>query len=717
MILNFKALLCFLLSFASLDVFPQSLDDDLLLHYKLDGNAIDASSNSFHGIENAINFVDDEYGVFNGAGEFNGSNSFVDFPNVEELHPQLPLTFAFNVKFDDITNTNAIVFTNDFGKDIHSGVWMNISSTGKLAINFGDGGITNSSHRRSKLGSTSLVTNVWYHVAAMISGPTDMEIYLDCVNDNGTYQGSGGDLFYSGSQGSLGRKDNGGSDPFYLDGTIDNFRYYNRILTLEELGLLCDNFFLEIVNVNAVNCNNSNNGSVEVMASGSYENIMFSIDDGPFQVSPVFENLSQGSYVITAVDNNDNSTSIEVTIEAIPDLQIVLVESIDNSCTNMANGRFTVMAEGGSPPYVYLLDEGISSTTGVFNALGPATYIVEVIDANGCESSIEVIIESPSPLFAEILDVVDEECPQSGDGSISVGAIGGTSPYAFILNSDMINSTGAFNNLESGTYSVEIIDDNDCISSIVIEIESSEEILIEMDILNVTCEDQADGSIELNSSDYTYAIDNGEFQEASLFSNLGIGEYLISAMNDNGCIVDTIINIINLGEHDFNFVVNQPCIDTQGGSIQVIADGQSDSYQYALNDSEYQTSNLFVDLQEGSYSLSVKDENDCTSSIESIDLVSEFCGECEFYVPNIIAQKSVVGNHIFKLTSNHEPCVEDLNMIIYDRWGSEIYSGLAVLGWDSSTVNFNIVKGVYVYLILGNANGGEIALTGTITVI
>jgi len=235
----------FVVLVASLSVFAlfaQNLSDSLLVHYTFDGNVLDQSGNGYNGISNAT-LVQDQFGVPNAACEFNGVSNYVDLPNVAPLKPALPLSFSLWVNFHDLDPTKTVIVTNNYAQNNHSGVWMNTSSSGRLAINYGSalGGNT-SNNRRTKVGTTPLQTNTWYHIVAIVRGATDMDLYIDCLNDGGTYSGSSSaPIAYTSDAGSIGRKDNA-PPPYHFDGVIDEFRYWNRALNQSDLSetSLCD---------------------------------------------------------------------------------------------------------------------------------------------------------------------------------------------------------------------------------------------------------------------------------------------------------------------------------------------------------------------------------------------------------------------------------------------------------------------------------------------
>jgi hypothetical protein len=110
-----------------------------------------------------------------------------------------------------------------------------------MQVSYGDGtwGCTTPSCRRTKQGTTVLQTDTWYRVVGIVRGPQDMDIYIDCRNDEGQYTGTGGDIAYSNQSGSIGRVDQSSLAPYYFDGSLDDFRYWNRELTVDEVLMLC----------------------------------------------------------------------------------------------------------------------------------------------------------------------------------------------------------------------------------------------------------------------------------------------------------------------------------------------------------------------------------------------------------------------------------------------------------------------------------------------
>ena len=224
------------------------IEQNLLLHYSFDGNTEDQSVNAYHGNPSGISFGEDRHGNPNSAVYFDGIDDFIDFPNITELKPDFPMSFAFWIKYESSAVEDREVFDTSFQDDFSSGISFNSeNSTGRYAVNYGDGSsVYNSGTRRTFVSNQMIEVDVWRHVVVVLKSSIEIKIYIDCVEYPGIYSGSGGPLQYSSNAGSIGRHDRDlGALPLYFKGALDDFRYWDREVFLEEFAHYCDNLGLE----------------------------------------------------------------------------------------------------------------------------------------------------------------------------------------------------------------------------------------------------------------------------------------------------------------------------------------------------------------------------------------------------------------------------------------------------------------------------------------
>lgn len=234
-----------LVSFLSGTSIAQDLNQNLLLHYKFEGNYTDATFNGNDGINFGTTFVPDKNGNPNSAVYFNGIDNYIALPNVQQLKPSLPVSIAFWINYDNNTYEDSTVFNTSFQENVNSGIYMNCqSTTSQINISYGDGTASYTPSTRRTYASEHVIDpGVWHQVTIVVNGATDMKIYIDCYEAGGFYSGSGGDLEYSLMAGNIGRHDRSMSTlADYFKGTIDEFMYWDRALTESDVTELCNLF-------------------------------------------------------------------------------------------------------------------------------------------------------------------------------------------------------------------------------------------------------------------------------------------------------------------------------------------------------------------------------------------------------------------------------------------------------------------------------------------
>ncbi len=216
-----------------------------IAHFKLDETSGTVARDSSVYINNASmigglsgsNSID---GPIDTALNFDGTDDYISLGTDGHLKPPLPVTISAWVRADDFTNVFS-VYRSDYKEDSYSGFWMRALGDGRISINYGDNlGTTTSARRRSKTGTTGLSVGQWYHVVGIIRSSSDMSIYINGVDDGGTYDGTAANMAYSSTGiGAIGIGDYSSSNPpYYSDGRIDDVRIYPRAITESEITAL-----------------------------------------------------------------------------------------------------------------------------------------------------------------------------------------------------------------------------------------------------------------------------------------------------------------------------------------------------------------------------------------------------------------------------------------------------------------------------------------------
>lgn len=128
------------------------------------------------------------------------------------------------------------------------------------------------------------------------------------------------------------------------------------------------------------------------------------------------------------------------------------------------------------------------------------------------------------------------------NGSITATAAGG-SGFTFKLGSGAFQSSGTFNNLAAGTYTITAKNSNGCEGSASFTVASINvcngvNITVAAAPVSATPCASADGSITVTASGstgLTYSINGTSFQQGNVFNNVAAGNYTITVKDANGC--------------------------------------------------------------------------------------------------------------------------------------------------------------------------------------
>lgn len=121
---------------------------------------------------------------------FDGYDDFIDLGNIYD-NLSLPVSISAWIFLDPNESNWAPIFTSQDNSPIYNGFWFIVQPT-RISVGYGDGlGENTPEFRRSKTKNNLLnLANRWVHVAAVIRGAIDMEIYVNGVNVGGEYSGS-----------------------------------------------------------------------------------------------------------------------------------------------------------------------------------------------------------------------------------------------------------------------------------------------------------------------------------------------------------------------------------------------------------------------------------------------------------------------------------------------------------------------------------------------
>lgn len=449
----------------------------------------------------------------------------------------------------------------------------------------------------------------------------DVDCFGNCTGKATATNSIGGTLPYSFSI------DNGVS--YFTDSSFVNLCAGQNTIILNDANncqvsenfQIAENSELTAIETNYdLTCYNSADGIILLQASGGIPSYQYSIDGGlTFTSSPNHTSLNAGQYFIEIKDDLNCAFYDTVNVSK-PTQNNMTISKTENLCSNTCEGELILNTTGGTSPYLYSINNGVSfQTSHTFTDLCSGEYQIKVVDDNNCHINMV-----DSLMFIDTLKlstvIADSDC-DAPTGAIEVMATGGHPNYNYSIDNILYNTNSVFNGLSAGTYDVYVRDDNNCL-------------IIEQQIVNhflspqidsiesvLPCHGECNGELLIYASggdgNYEFSIGEGIFQSHNQFISVCGGSYAVTVKDGAGCS-----NSINyaLQEPDtisFSAIVNPILCAEQTGSINITAQGGIGQLVYVFNGGLASSLNSYSQLSAGSYALEISDEIGCSVQFDT----------------------------------------------------------------------------------------------------
>lgn len=360
-----------------------------------------------------------------------------------------------------------------------------------------------------------------------------------------------------------------------------------------------------VVNLVNASCTGATNGSITLATTNGIAPYTYVWSNGS-NANPL-TNVTSGTYTVTVTDANVCSKIENFTLGSNASFTLTQGPVTNNTCFGGNAGVANVIQ---SPNLTYLWSTGASGTT--ISNLTAGNYTVTGTDQNNCQSTPLVVNISQPPLIQSTLVASDTiVCPSDTTGFLTVALSGGTGSLSYVWSN---GDTGLnLDSLLSGTYSISITDQNNCLRSYEYKVILADTIRIDsVNISDVSCFGENDGSISLLTS-------GGYKNRQFLWSNMSTNDTIVNLVQDTFYL--SIRDDANCVLQD-SFIVNQPdslfaavtVVDESAagegnGSITVTPVGGTSPYSILWNNNE--TTFMIDSLSPGLYSYELNDANAC----------------------------------------------------------------------------------------------------------
>ncbi|GEM_PF-5416607 len=343
--------------------------------------------------------------------------------------------------------------------------------------------------------------------------------------------------------------------------------------------------------------------------------------------------------------------------------------------------------------------------------------------ASGCDSMHTIVLEFTAEMTTNI--VTSPSCIESNGGSVELTVAGGVAPYTVSWEGYNIGNNFAVDNLEPGSYEVQINDALGCEWNQHIQIEAIPSPIIEKEILSISCFGANDGAVDLfsNQTDLRYSLDGINYFTEASFSALPPATYEVFIQDEAGCSYMEEFTLFQPAPLD----VALPAEETVklGASVQLepVTNTQNTiRYDWeaiaslSCLDCEKPIATPFEDTQ---YTLTIYDENNCESQAQIWVRVDD---NKDIYVPNVFSPDGDGLNDLFTILTVDGPIQEVETFKVYDRWGNLMYEANHFdpldenFGWNGRYKGKLMDNGVFIYFaIVKFVDGTEEELKGDVT--
>ncbi|RXJ51458.1 T9SS type B sorting domain-containing protein [Gelidibacter gilvus] len=409
----------------------------------------------------------------------------------------------------------------------------------------------------------------------------------------------------------------------------------------------------------------------EIVVGGVPNGYEYSIDGVNYQTSKTFSIATPGVYSVYVKQIGVDSSSSPC-IFSVPDIQIrsrsfTGTAEVSQPLCHGDKGSVKLAANDARAQYFYSLSKGgtlinevgpVMESDYSFNNLNPGTYTATISTEDGCSETVNFEIVNPALLTATSAltrPLLACKYPDDGDGDdgkegegdsdgdteaevrggiITVYPNGGTAPYYYFVNgATEFQSEPEIIITAAGTYTIKVVDANNCSTVTTIQVAETQAPEFTVAATDILCADPNSGTIKVNVTNANgttlkYSIDGGQtFVNSSSFSGLTEGSYEVVVQYSIGtasCLTApqtvTIVPTVAL-EGVATLAAPYTCDST--GTITVSGvSGGTGSYTYSIDGVTFQASNTFSNLTAGTYTITVKDDIECTFATNSITIVA-----------------------------------------------------------------------------------------------
>ena len=439
-------------------------------------------------------------------------------------------------------------------------------------------------------------------------------------------------------------------------------------------------------------------GEVSLTATGGTGTLTYSIDGTTFQSQPLFRNLPGGNYTARVRDAKGCEATKAVALPVSFSVGIASVSTTPATC-GQTDGSMTVTTTGGSGAVQYSTDGQTFQPGSTISGLKGGSYTVQIRDGAGCTATQSVSVAGSS-LAIDDLKTTAPRC-LTANGEVSVSATGGTGRLTYSIDGTVYQSGSLFRNLPGGSYTVRVRDASGCEVTKPVSLPASNPLIIlSTSAVPTTCglpNGRASMTVAGGVKPVRFSTDGRRAQAGNTFDSLRAGTYTLFAQDSAGCTAGRSVSIAASALPTItDLATTTEACGQKNASIIVSTADPAGQYTFSIDGQTFQPGNTFNGLSAGTYTVSVRDQNNCLS-IRPVSLAVD-CANA-IHLPSAFSPNADNLNDALTMHFS-SPSLTVARFVVYNRWGSVVYS----------RVNFSLTSGEPIWN--GQVDSGDTASAG-----
>lgn len=353
--------------------------------------------------------------------------------------------------------------------------------------------------------------------------------------------------------------------------------------------------------------------------AGPYQ---YSFNGGALSGTVNYTGVAAGTYPVSVSDVNTCVFATTITVDPSLPPTAIITTPVNSTCGN-ANGTVAYGAvSGGTAGYTYSFNNSAYGAATSYT-IAAGTYNVGVRDARGCTYTTTVtVLNTPGPTDL-VLTPTSSTCGNNNGQVVVTTTTGGTSNYTYTIDGGASQASTTFTGLSAITHTVVVTDANSCTYSETIAVSNLPGPTAQaVSTVNSTC-GNSNGTLTIGAttggtSAITWQVDGtGGFTATTNYTGLAAGTHTVDVRDANLCPLTVTVTVNNTSGPTTVALTQTPSnCGTASGSITVgVVTGGTAGYTYSINGgTTYQAGTTFSSLLAGTYTITVKDANNCLTT-------------------------------------------------------------------------------------------------------